>query len=493
MRNINFSPTEPVPAAGQALVVGVVDAGAIEARFGAPVAAAAAAARFHAKPGERFSFSRLDRDYLVPVTLLGLGEPICAADAARKVAFDAVRAARAAGAEHLVLDLRGALAAPAGPEAAAHLGSLLAQGCELGLYRFDRYLPEAQRPALALERATIVSELGGLSAGSERGRIIAAAIRRARDLVNEPASVATPSHLAATAQAIAAELADAGVRCDVLERDECERRGMALFLAVARASAEPPKFIHLRYSPKAPSKGRICLIGKGVTFDSGGLSLKPSDGMMGMKMDMGGAAAVLAALEGAARLGMPWEVHAIVAATENMIGGRAYRLGDVLRAANGKTVEIDNTDAEGRLTLADALLYAGGLKPDFTVDLATLTGACIVALGPHIAGVMSPDEGLTKAWLGAASRAGEEMWRLPLPGALKELLKSPIADMRNTGDRAGGSITAGLFLSEFAAGQRWLHVDIAGPAMVKKAYGVTDEGGSGFGVATLLELLAGDI
>ena len=183
------------------------------------------------------------------------------------------------------------------------------------------------------------------------------------------------------------------------------------------------------------------------------------------------------------------QVHAIVPATENMVSGKAYKLGDVLTASNGKTVEIDNTDAEGRLTLADALVYAGKLGPTYILDFATLTGACIVALGPHIAGVMSKDDELTALWLAAGERAGEDAWRLPLPEALKELLKSPIADMRNTGDRGGGAIPAGLFLSEFTEGQRWLHVDIAGPAMVRKPFGVNDEGGSGYAVASILELL----
>jgi leucyl aminopeptidase len=233
----------------------------------------------------------------------------------------------------------------------------------------------------------------------------------------------------------------------------------------------------------------VCLVGKGVTFDSGGLSLKPSDAMMGMKMDMGGAAAVLCAVEAAARLGSPYEVHAIVAATENMTGGSAYKLGDVLTASNGKTIEIDNTDAEGRLTLADALTYAGKLEPTYLLDFATLTGACIIALGPHIAGVMGKDDELVAQWLAAGARAGEDAWRLPLPEPLKEQLKSPIADMRNTGDRWGGAITAGLFLSEFTEGQRWVHVDIAGPAMVRKPFGVNDEGGSGYAVASILEFV----
>ncbi|MEZ4448638.1 MAG: leucyl aminopeptidase [Nannocystaceae bacterium] len=465
----------------------------IEAHLGQPIAEAAAAARFRGADGERFAFTRVIDGHLQGVFLFGCGAGLGDSGALRKICFDAVRASQAAGSVHLVLDLREALEVPEDPAQATKLGSLVAQGLELGLYRYDRYLAEDRRDTPRLAQVTVVAKSTTPGEGSGRGQVIAAAIRRARDLVNGPAELITPSHLASVAGEIAHGLVDRGVTCTIFERDECARRGMGCYLAVARGSLEPPKFIHLAYTPAGASKGRVCLIGKGVTFDSGGYSLKSSDAMFGMKMDMAGAAAVLSALEAAARLQVPWEVHAIVAATENMIGGNAYRLGDVLRAANGKTVEIDNTDAEGRLTLADALVYAGGLRPDFTIDLATLTGACIIALGPHIAGVMSPDEGLCASWLAAGERAGESHWRLPLPPALKEQLKSTIADLRNTGDRPGGAITAGLFLSEFAGGQRWLHCDIAGPAMVKKAFGVNDEGGSGFGVATILELLSGEI
>jgi leucyl aminopeptidase len=267
---------------------------------------------------------------------------------------------------------------------------------------------------------------------------------------------------------------------------------MGCFLGVAQGSDEPPKFIHMSYRPKQGARGRICLIGKGVTFDSGGYSLKPTDGMLDMKMDMAGAAAVIAAFEGAVQLDLPWEVHAVVAATENMVSGRAYRLGDILVAANGKTVEINNTDAEGRLTLADALVYCSRLEPDMMLDFATLTGACMVALGPKIGGVMAKDDALAEDWLAAAERTGESMWRLPLPDDLKEQLKSKVADMKNTGERWGGALTAGLFLSEFIEGRRWLHVDIAGPAMASKPYGVTTQGGTGFPVATILEFLSGD-
>jgi leucyl aminopeptidase len=186
-------------------------------------------------------------------------------------------------------------------------------------------------------------------------------------------------------------------------------------------------------------------------------------------------------------------VHTIVAAAENMVSGHAYRLGDVLTASNGKTIEINNTDAEGRLTLADALVYASGLEPDFVIDVATLTGACVIALGPRIAGVMTRDDRLAEDWFAAAKRSGEAMWRLPLPEHLKEQLKSKIADMKNTGERGGGALTAGLFLSEFTGNTRWMHVDIAGPAMVSKAYDVTTAGGSGVPVATILELLSSDV
>jgi leucyl aminopeptidase len=215
--------------------------------------------------------------------------------------------------------------------------------------------------------------------------------------------------------------------------------------------------------------------------------------MLDMKLDMSGSAAVIGAFDGLVRLQVPYEVHVVVAATENMIGGHAYRLGDVLKASNGRTVEINNTDAEGRLTLADAMVYAAALEPNLMIDFATLTGACIVALGPKIAGVMTHDETLAEDWLAASNRSGEAMWRLPLAEDLKEQLKSTIADMKNTGERAGGAITAGLFLSEFNEGRRWMHVDIAGPAMSSKAWGVTTPGGSGTPVATILDFLSNDV
>lgn len=490
MLNIDWTSEEPVGIGDHLLAVAVPSADcatALEQRFGATVARAAQAARFRGRAGEKFGFFREQAGHAQHVVLFGVGDGLKAAASVRTLAHDAVRAGSAAGAGRVVLDLR----ASGDTLGAVHLGELVAQGLQLGTYRYDRWFSnEDKRKPTSVGRVTVVATSTAAAEGTARGQVIAASIGKARDLVNGPANLITPTFVAQFAQDIARELADRGVSCTVLEREDCEKLGMGCYLAVARGSVQPPKFVHLQYTPKGQTRGRVCLVGKGVTFDSGGLSLKPSDGMMGMKMDMGGAAAVLCALEAAARLGLPWEVHAIVAATENMIDGNAYRLGDVLTASNGKTVEIDNTDAEGRLTLADALTYAGKLQPTYLLDFATLTGACIVALGPHIAGVMSKDDELVTQWVAAGERVGEEMWRLPLPDALKDQLKSPIADMRNTGDRAGGAITAGLFLSEFTAGQRWMHVDIAGPAMIKKPFGVCgEEGGSGFPVATILEFL----
>jgi leucyl aminopeptidase len=316
---------------------------------------------------------------------------------------------------------------------------------------------------------------------------VAEAVARARDFVNEPAGQLTPRRLAELARELAAS---ARLELTVLGREECQRLGMGLYLAVAQGSVEEPRFIHLAWKP-ANAKKRIILVGKGVTFDSGGLSLKPSDSMMDMKTDMAGAAAVLSALPLVASEALPVEVHALAACTENMISGSAYKLGDVLRSKAGKTVEINNTDAEGRLTLADALTYALELKPDAVFDFATLTGACVVALGPHIAGVMSNNEALSRDWLAAAKRAGEEMWPLPLPDRLFEQLKSEIADMKNTGERWGGALTAGLFLKEFVGETPWVHVDLAGPSSADKEAGAVTKGGTGFGVSTIFEYLRG--
>ncbi|MBC8132081.1 MAG: leucyl aminopeptidase [Deltaproteobacteria bacterium] len=365
----------------------------------------------------------------------------------------------------------------------------LSQGLCLGAYRFEKYLSSEKRVPMSLDSVAIRIDSSipheTATAAIDRGAHIAHAAGYARDLVNEPAGQLTPTALSTE---VGARARSVGLEVAVLGRDECRARGMGMFLAVAQGSHEEPQFIHLTWRPPAARK-RIVLVGKGVTFDSGGLSLKTTEGMLEMKADMAGAAAVLSAIMVAAEENLPVEVHAIAACTENMPSGTAYKLGDVLRSMSGKTVEINNTDAEGRLTLGDALTYGLELNPDVVIDFATLTGACVVALGPHTAGVMTNDEDAAAVWMAAAAEAGEDMWRLPLPPRLNEQLKSEIADMRNTGERWGGALTAGLFLKEFVGSTPWIHVDLAGPATTSKDWGCFGKGATGFGVASIVEYL----
>ncbi len=374
----------------------------------------------------------------------------------------------------------------------------LTEGALLAAYRFDKYLTgERKKPEVVEELKLAMSpdnvdgsRLDAVKRGLQRAEQIAHAVSLARDLINEPAGEMTPKKMAEVAQRVAKQH---GLEIKVLGPKECEKLGMGMFLAVAQGSEEEPRFIHLTYRPKGktPAKKKVALIGKGVTFDSGGLSLKPSSAMEDMKVDMSGAAAVIAAIGVLADLGVPYEVHAIAACTENMPSGKSYKLGDVLKSMNGKTVEINNTDAEGRLTLGDAITYAvQECRVDEIFDFATLTGACMVALGPHTAGVMGNDLSLVERWLASARLAGEEMWHLPLPPGLRDQLKSDVADMRNTGERWGGALTAGLFLKEFVGDTPWVHVDIAGPASADKEIGHTPKGGTGFGVSTIVEYLA---
>jgi leucyl aminopeptidase len=274
---------------------------------------------------------------------------------------------------------------------------------------------------------------------------------------------------------------------EILEQQECEQLGMGAFLGVAKASELPPKFIHITYKPEGTPKRKVAIVGKSLTFDSGGLNLKVSgSGIETMKMDMGGGAATLGAAKTIGQIKPDVEVHFVCAATENMISGRAMHPGDILTASNGKTIEVNNTDAEGRLTLADALVFAEKLGVDAIVDLATLTGACIIALGDDIAGLWSTDEQLGNQIKDAAQKAGEKFWEMPMEEKYFEGLKSPIADMKNTGPRGGGSITAALFLKQFIQETPWAHLDIAGPVWADKQNGVNNSGATGFPVRTLV-------
>lgn len=376
---------------------------------------------------------------------------------------------------------------------------LAAEGVLLSGYRFNRYQTgdDAKKPAPLASFGFFADAKGSkpgaaqareMGAAFERAQIVCAAVNRARDLVNEPAAEMTPSAMAREAEAIAKR--HKSISVTVLGPKKCEELKMGMFLSVAQGSEQEPRFIHLVYKPAKKARKKVALIGKGITFDSGGYSLKPSNAMEDMKVDMAGAAAVITAMDAIAQLGSDCEIHAIAPCCENMVSGRAYRLGDVLTSMDGTTVEINNTDAEGRLILGDAITYARTkVEPDEMFDFATLTGACLVALGAYTAGVFSDDDQLAKRWLHAADAGGEDMWRLPLNPRLRESLKSSVADMRNTGDRNGGAITAALFLKTFAKDTPWLHVDLAGPASLTTARPSQPKGGTGFGVATIVEYL----
>ena len=313
----------------------------------------------------------------------------------------------------------------------------------------------------------------------EEGIIFGNAMKFARDLANTPAQIATPAKLAEIAQNIE------GIETKIFNKEEIERMGMGAYLAVGQGSVNPPKFIHMKYTGKNPKK-KIALIGKGICFDSGGLDIKPASSMLTMKDDMSGAACVLGVMQAVAKLQPDVEVHGIIAACENMPSGSSYKPGDILTAKNGKTIEVDNTDAEGRLTLADALCYACELGVDEVIDIATLTGACVVALGSHISGIMGNDENLIERLISTAKDSGEKFWQLPMDREYFDSLKSEIADMKNTGSRMGGASAAGVFLQEFVDGVKWAHIDIAGTAYIEKPQKEFIAGATGAGVRTLL-------
>jgi leucyl aminopeptidase len=363
----------------------------------------------------------------------------------------------------------------------------IAEGIVLGAYRYTALKsdPEPSRIASLL----LLGRSGRRVRDSlERGRAIAEAVSLARDLVNQPGGTLTPAAFAARAEELAAS---GGFRADVWDKAAIEDHKLGGLLGVNRGSDEEPRFVKLAWEPERP-RATVALVGKGITFDSGGLSLKTTESMVGMKGDMAGAAAVLATFSALDTVRPPVRVLGFLPLTDNMPGGDATRVGDVLRIRNGTTVEVLNTDAEGRLVLADALSLASEAKPDAIVDLATLTGACMVALGTRIAGLMGNDDGFIDQVRAAADAAGEPAWPLPLPDDMRPKLDSDVADVRNVGaDRWGGALFAGLFLERFVGdGTPWAHLDIAGPADAADDDSESRKGGTGFGVRTLLRLLA---
>ncbi len=363
----------------------------------------------------------------------------------------------------------------------------VAEGFLLAGYRFDRYKSEAERrPDPEVLTLLSPTKLAGVARDLARVETVTREVFRVRDLVNEPAKVTTPSYLADVATTIGR---DSGLRVDVWRGKRLETAKLAGLLAVAAGSHEPPVFITLRYRPSGRPRKRVALVGKGLTFDSGGLSLKPAKSMETMKLDMAGGATVIGVMAAIARLAPRVEVTGYVPATENLPGNRAQKPGDVIRYMNGKTVEVLNTDAEGRLILADALALASREKPDVIIDLATLTGACVVALGPQVAGIMGSEQALVNRLIACGRETGEALWQLPLVREYRDDIKSAVADIKNTGGAAAGTITAALFLQEFVDGPAWAHLDIAGPAFAEKDLPYTPKGGTGFGVRTLVNYL----
>lgn len=365
---------------------------------------------------------------------------------------------------------------------AAATAQAIVEGIELGLYQDRRFKSEPdEHPQIeTVELFGLTDQEGAVA----KARQICSGVFLARELVAAPANYVTPITMAETALAIAKEY---GLESEILEKEACEKLGMGAFLGVAQASDLPPKFIHLTYKPQGTARRKLAIIGKGLTFDSGGLNIKGAgSGIEMMKTDMGGAGATLGAAKAIAQLQPDVEVHFIVAATENMISGKAIHPGDILTASNGKTIEINNTDAEGRLTLADALVFAEKLGIDAIVDLATLTGACVIALGDDIAGMWSPSDELAGQLAQASEQSGEKIWRMPMEEKYFESMKSGIADMKNTGARAGGAISAALFLKQFVKETPWAHLDVAGPVWADKENGYNGAGATGYGVRTLV-------
>ncbi len=440
---------------------------------------------FTGKAGEALSLPTLGRLPAAALLLVGLGErDAVTTESLRRAAATVVR--QAGGARTAVTTLPQAL--PGGQAAAVRA---VTEGAQLAAYRFDKYknadTAGAKEPG-RLETLVLVAaggERGALEGAIAAGDARAAATNLARDLSNEPANSLHPADLAE-----AARQALAGRHVTVAVKDEraLAAEGFGGILGVGQGADNPPRLVELTYAPD-DAKARVVLVGKGITFDSGGLSLKPADSMATMKTDMSGAAAIVGAMSVLADLGIKVAVTGYLAAAENMPSGRALRPGDVLTMRNGKTVEVLNTDAEGRLVMADALALGAAAKPDVIVDVATLTGACMIALGKRYAGLMSNDEMLSAELLEAAKEAGEPTWPLPLPEEYAKEIQSDIADLKNVGQRWGGALTAGLFLKEFVDGQPWAHLDIAGPARADDEDAYTPKGATGSAVRTLLSWL----
>ncbi len=387
-------------------------------------------------------------------------------------------------------DLQAASAAVVIPEGERSPATLevVCEGALLSAYVFDRLKSATARRAPLLQHLILMVDRADTPtrAAVARAEHTAAATCYARDLINTPAALVTPTYLAEEARRIARRQR---LQARILDPAGIKRAGMGALLGVAQGSAQPPRFIELSYRPAGKARTCVALAGKGITFDSGGLSLKNAEAMASQKRDMAGGAAVLAVMSVIRDLDISVEVRAYIPATENMPGGRAIKPGDVVRAYNGKTIEVLNTDAEGRLVLADALSFAAAAKPDVLIDLATLTAAVRAALGPRYAAIMGTDAGLVQALIGAGHACGEQLWELPLVPEYRSDIDSSVADIKNTGEGSAGTIIGGLFLREFVDQVPWAHIDFSSTVVADKPFACHPRGATGFGVRTLLRYL----
>ncbi|MDO4987552.1 MAG: leucyl aminopeptidase [Synergistes sp.] len=437
-------------------------------------------ANFSAEEGSLLTIPTADRNVRY-VFISGVdGKEYNKNNALRTASFRAARAAAERGVKTLSITIED-------PKDAAR-SAAVAEGAALASYRFHKYKTKNEHDNFCSpEQITIA---GADPDSVKQGVISAEAQMWARDIENEPGNRITPSALAEEARKLADKFC---LEYEVWDEKRIEAEKMGAYFAVGSGSANKPRFIRLTYTPKCTPKGHIVIVGKGLTFDSGGLNIKPDSFMLTMKGDKSGACCVFAAIAAAAQLDLPWKVTALSAAAENMPGGSAYRPDDILRARNGKTIEVNNTDAEGRLTLADALCCASEMKPDCILDIATLTGACAVALGNSTAGVFTNNQEFADKLLAAAKRSGESFWQLPMTDPnLRKQIKSPFADLVNSAGRYGGAITAAMFLEAFVDKDiPWIHLDIAGTDFVENPFSYYVKGATGFGTRTIIELLKG--
>ena len=482
--SIAFSVTRSAPRDAKAIGIGVFTEGAVGRALGIDRAALSALG-FEGKPGQACVIAGGAGPTRVA---LGLGKKgDTTVGDVRKAAAAFVRAAGRLGSLATGIVEAAGVDPKSGAQAAV-------EGATLGSYSFGRFKSES--PKKSVESFALIapeSAAKATQAGVDRGDAVGQAVAMARDLVNTPGGSLNARDIADLAMKIAD---DRGLALEVMDEDDMEREGLGGMLGVNRGSIEPPRLIKLTYTPRNPV-GSIALVGKGITFDSGGLSLKSGEGMMSMKIDMSGAAAVLATMSVLKTTKPRVKVIGFLCCTDNMPSGTALKPGDVITIRNGKTVEVLNTDAEGRLVLADGLSLAVEEKVDAIIDLATLTGAVVAALGNRIAGVMGNDDHLMTQVCDAARRADELVWQLPLPADYRRLLDSPVADLKNiggtpvlgSGGGGGGALTAGIFLEEFVSDVPWVHIDLAGPALAEADDSFVSRGGTGFGVRTLVELL----